>query len=102
MQSSTAALVPPTTPELATEETTPLTSSAPSSLVPAPRPSKANQAAPTPYEPARLIVHRDFEEIAPQDNVIELPPQYSEGRQPLTFRETAGHASSSSQSSYRP
>ncbi|KAI0257481.1 hypothetical protein BJV78DRAFT_1278000 [Lactifluus subvellereus] len=100
MATSTAGFAPPPT----AEETAPLTSSLPPSPpVPPPRARKANLAASTTrYEPARLVVHRDLEEVAPEDNVIELPPQYSENRQPLAFSETASHATSPSQSSYRP
>ncbi|THH34138.1 hypothetical protein EUX98_g159 [Antrodiella citrinella] len=47
---------------------------------------KAAQAGALPYKPARFILHTDLEEAAPPDEgeeVIELPPQYSEARAPI-------------------
>lgn len=48
--------------------------------------TKAQIAGMHPYKPARYILHTDLEEVGPPDEaeeVIELPPQYSETRAPL-------------------
>ncbi|TCD69907.1 hypothetical protein EIP91_005731 [Steccherinum ochraceum] len=48
--------------------------------------SKAEIAGLSPFKPARFIVHTDLEEATPPDEgeeVIELPPQYSESRTPI-------------------
>lgn len=47
---------------------------------------KAAMAGATSYKPTRFIVHQDLEEAVPQDEgdeVVELPPQYSERRAPI-------------------
>lgn len=47
---------------------------------------KAQQAGIAEYKPQRFILHTDLEEAGPSDQneeIIELPPQYSEGRAPL-------------------
>ncbi|KAG2061772.1 hypothetical protein BDR06DRAFT_945802 [Suillus hirtellus] len=46
---------------------------------------KAAMAGQTAYKPStRFILHTDVEDILPDDNgIVELPPQYSEHRQPL-------------------
>jgi hypothetical protein len=47
---------------------------------------KAALAGHTAYKPStRFILHTDVEDVVPDDNgVVELPPQYSEHRRPLT------------------
>lgn len=48
---------------------------------------KAALAGAQPYKPARFILHTDLEEVVPPDEgeeVIELPPQYSEARAPIS------------------
>lgn len=46
---------------------------------------KAAMAGQTAYKPStRFILHTDVEDVLPDDNgIVELPPQYSEHRQPL-------------------
>ncbi|KAG2350290.1 hypothetical protein BDR05DRAFT_833857, partial [Suillus weaverae] len=46
---------------------------------------KAAMAGQTAYKPStRFILHTDVEDVVPDDNgIVELPPQYSEHRQPL-------------------
>ncbi|KAG2159791.1 uncharacterized protein EDB93DRAFT_1074314 [Suillus bovinus] len=46
---------------------------------------KAAMAGQTAYKPStRFILHTDVEDVLPnEDGVVELPPQYSEHRQPL-------------------
>ncbi|KAG2369388.1 hypothetical protein BDR07DRAFT_1604686 [Suillus spraguei] len=46
---------------------------------------KAAMAGHTAYKPStRFILHTDVDDVAPDENgVVELPPQYSEHRQPL-------------------
>ncbi|KAH8099403.1 hypothetical protein BXZ70DRAFT_1009212 [Cristinia sonorae] len=70
--------------------------------------SKASLAGAQPYKPARFILHTDIEEATPADEheeVIELPPQYSERRGviPSVAEHGAGTATPSSpQSSHHP
>ena len=48
--------------------------------------SKASLAGAVNTRPTRFILHTDIEEVAPEDEneeVVELPPQYSERRAPL-------------------
>lgn len=47
---------------------------------------KAQQAGVSDYRPQRFVLHTDLEDAGPSDQheeVVELPPQYSEGRVPL-------------------
>jgi hypothetical protein len=104
IESSTANLGPPTEAEVAAA-VLPSVSSSTSSSVPSSRTRKTDvTASTTRFQPARFIVHTDVEEVEvePDDNgVIELPPQYNEHRQPLSFR-TSSHAPSSTLSSDQP
>ncbi|KAJ3506021.1 hypothetical protein NLJ89_g7106 [Agrocybe chaxingu] len=56
---------------------------------------KAAMAGVTPYTPSRFVVHTDADDILPPPNeegVIELPPQYTERRNPAPGP-NAGHPS---------
>ncbi|KAF9481016.1 hypothetical protein BDN70DRAFT_931251 [Pholiota conissans] len=63
---------------------------------------KAAAAGVTPYKPSRFIVHTDVEDVLPptaEEEVIELPPQYTERRgpqpqipNPLSSPVYAGHS----------
>jgi hypothetical protein len=44
---------------------------------------KAAMAGLTAYKPSRFILHTDLDEEPHDEEVIELPPQYSENRRPL-------------------
>ncbi|KAH7918063.1 hypothetical protein BV22DRAFT_1025220 [Leucogyrophana mollusca] len=54
------------------------------------------EAEPLPRQTARFVVHTDIEDASPNgEELVELPPQYSEGRQPIPSlpQATDGHAS---------
>jgi hypothetical protein len=65
-----------------------LTTQQPMGRQPSAAQRKAAMAGVTPYKPSRFIVHTDVEDDLPppnEDGVVELPPQYSERRGPLTI-----------------
>ena len=53
--------------------------------------SKALLAGETAYKPTRYIVHNDLEEANPdeQEELVELPPQYADRRDPATVEQRA-------------
>ncbi|KAG1769151.1 hypothetical protein EDD22DRAFT_977564 [Suillus occidentalis] len=63
---------------------------------------KAAMAGQTAYKPStRFILHTDVEDVLPDDNgVVELPPQYSEHRQPLATQPGSVPRPMSSHSDY--
>ncbi|KAG0708794.1 hypothetical protein DFH29DRAFT_341182 [Suillus ampliporus] len=63
---------------------------------------KAAMAGQTAYKPStRFILHTDVEDVVPDDNgVVELPPQYSEHRQPLALQPGSVSRPVSSHSDY--
>lgn len=63
---------------------------------------KAAMAGQTAYKPStRFILHTDVEDVLPDDNgIVELPPQYSEHRQPLATRPGSVPRPMSSHSDY--
>ncbi|OJA16194.1 hypothetical protein AZE42_00137 [Rhizopogon vesiculosus] len=63
---------------------------------------KAAMAGQTAYRnPTRFIVHNDVDDVVPDDNgVVELPPQYSERRQPLALQPESAQRPMSSYSDY--
>jgi len=44
---------------------------------------KAGMAGVTSYKPSRFILHTDADEAPQEEEIIELPPQYSDNRRPL-------------------
>ncbi|KAG2154773.1 hypothetical protein DEU56DRAFT_770284 [Suillus clintonianus] len=63
---------------------------------------KAAMAGQTAYKPTtRFIMHTDVDDVVPDDNgIVELPPQYSEHRQPLAPQTGAVPRPMSSHSDY--
>ncbi|KAG1757647.1 hypothetical protein EDB19DRAFT_1891370 [Suillus lakei] len=63
---------------------------------------KAAMAGQTAYKPStRFILHTDVEDVVPDDNgIVELPPQYSEHRQPLAQQPGSAPRPVSSRSDY--
>ncbi|KAG1825863.1 uncharacterized protein BJ212DRAFT_1510159 [Suillus subaureus] len=63
---------------------------------------KAAMAGQTAYKPStRFILHTDVEDVVPDDNgVVELPPQYSEYRRPITKQPESVPRPMSSHSNY--
>jgi hypothetical protein len=63
---------------------------------------KAAMAGQTAYKPStRFILHTDVEDVVPDDNgIVELPPQYSEHRQPLSKQSGSVPRPMSSHSDY--
>jgi len=63
---------------------------------------KAAMAGVTSYKPSRFIVHTDLDETltTQEEEIVELPPQYSESRRPLQLLNPSEPTSPSTQPPY--